>query len=202
MTAKQTMEWIKNTTTPNIKKYIDRWILPVLGCNDDILRFRGRPMGDFPESMPLDNTLNNDLKASNNTHLIDRVSLDEDDPRKFSLSTPKRCSEAIRRIWDFGLTGKAGEDQHEGGLQGGSRIVQDVYRVIDSYKTIEKESHGMIVAGLGNSAGRRAEGWRATGLKAARGGKRTKMTQEEQDTKLQKRRHPDLIGCARGDHFI
>jgi hypothetical protein len=203
MTAKQTMEWMENTTTPNIKKYIDRWILPVLGCNDDILRFGGRPMGDFPESMPLDNTLNNDLKASNNTHLIDRVSLDEDDPRKFSLSTPKRCSEAIRRIWDFCLTGKAGEDQHEGGLQGGSRIVQDVYRVIDSYKTIEKGKPWNDCCWTWQQCcGRRAEGRRATGLKAARGGKPTTMTQEEQDTKLKKRRHPSLIGCTRGDNYI
>jgi hypothetical protein len=203
MTAKQTMEWMENTTTPNIKKYIDRWILPVLGCNDDILRFGGRPMGDFPESMPLDNTLNNDLKASNNTHLIDRVSLDEDDPRKFSLSTPKRCSEAIRRIWDFGLTGKAGEDQHEGGLQGGSRIVQDVYRVIDSYKTIEKGKPWNDCCWTWQQCcGRQAEGRRATGLKAARGGKPTTMTQEEQDTKLKKRRHPSLIGCTRGDNYI
>jgi hypothetical protein len=55
-TAKQSMKWMENTTTPDGKKYIDRWILPALGCNDDIPRFVGRPMRDFPESMPLDNT--------------------------------------------------------------------------------------------------------------------------------------------------
>jgi hypothetical protein len=146
MTAKRTMEWMENTRTPDGKKYIHRWILPELGCNDDIPRFGGRPIGDFPESMPLDNTLNNNLKSSNTTHIIDTVSLNEDDPRKFSLSTPKRCSEAIRRLWDFGLTGKAGEDKHEGGAPSGSRIVQDVYRVIDSYKTINREAHGRLVA--------------------------------------------------------
>jgi hypothetical protein len=126
MTAKRTMEWMENTRTPDGKKYIDQWILPELGCNDDIPRFCGRPIGDFPESLPPDNTLNNDLKSSNTTHVMDTLSLNEDDPRKFSLSTPKRCSEAIRRLWDFGLTGKAGEDKHEGGAPSGSRIVQDV----------------------------------------------------------------------------
>ena len=54
----------------------------------------------------------------------------------------------------------------------------------------------MFVDGLGNSSGKRAEQRRATGVKAARGGKRTKMTQEEQDAKLQKWRHPDLIGVS------
>ncbi len=53
----------------------------------------------------------------------------------------------------------------------------------------------MFVAGLGNSAGRRADQRRATaGVKAARGGRRTKMTQEEQNAKLKKWRHPDLSG--------
>jgi hypothetical protein len=28
--------------------------LPELGCNDDIPKFGERPIGDFPESMPLD----------------------------------------------------------------------------------------------------------------------------------------------------
>ncbi len=54
----------------------------------------------------------------------------------------------------------------------------------------------MFVPGLGNSAGRRADQRRATGVKAARGGKRAKMTQEEQDAKLQKWRHPDLHGIS------
>ncbi len=52
----------------------------------------------------------------------------------------------------------------------------------------------MFVAGLGNSDGRRADQRWATGVKAARGGKRTKMTQEEQNAKLKKWRHPDLSG--------
>jgi hypothetical protein len=127
MIAKRAVKWMPNTTTPDEKKYIDHWILPELGCNDDIPRFGGRPIRDLPESMPLDITLNNDSKIFPTIHVIDMVSLNEDDKRKFSLSTSKRCSEAIRRIWDFGLTDKAGEDKHEGGVPSGSRIVQDVY---------------------------------------------------------------------------
>jgi hypothetical protein len=51
----------------------------------------------------------------------------------------------------------------------------------------------MFIAGLGNSAGRRADQRRATGVKAEHGGKQTKMTQEEQNVKLKKWRHPYLI---------
>jgi hypothetical protein len=52
----------------------------------------------------------------------------------------------------------------------------------------------MFVPGLANSAGRRADERWATGVKAARGGKCTKMMQEEHNVKLQKWHHPDLIG--------
>jgi len=180
MTAKRTVKWMTDTTTPDGKKYIDRWILPELGCNEDIPRFGKRPVGDFPEGMPLDCSLNNDLKASNRVHGTDTDHLPEEDNRKFSLSTPKRCSKAIRRLWDYGLTGKDGEDQHDGGVPCGKRIVQDVTRIVDSYKRIDKEAHGGFVVGLGNSDGKRAQQRRATGVKAVRGGRQNKMTQEEQ----------------------
>jgi hypothetical protein len=186
MSAKCTVKWMMNTTTPDAKKYIDGWTLPELGYNDDIPRFGGRPIGDLPESMPLDNTLNNDLKVSTPINVIDTVPLKEDDKRKFSLSAPKWCSEAIQRIWDFGLTAKADEDKHKGEVPCGSRIVQDVYQAIDSYKIIDRVAHGMFVARLGNSAGRRTDQRWATGVKAACGGKRTKVTQEEHNAKLKK----------------
>jgi hypothetical protein len=47
MTAKCTVKWMTNTTTPDGKKYIDRWIFPRLGCNEDIPRFGKRPVGDL-----------------------------------------------------------------------------------------------------------------------------------------------------------
>jgi predicted flap endonuclease-1-like 5' DNA nuclease len=194
MTARSTVKWMTDTTGPDGKKYIERWILPELGCNDDIPRFGGRPVGDLPEGMPLDCSLNNDLKVSTKIHVVDTLALQEVDHRKFSLSTPKRCSEAIRRIWDFGLTGKTGEDPHEGGVPCGQRIVDDCNRVVNSYIRIDREARGMFVDGLGNSSGKRGEQRRATGVKAARGGKRIKMTPEEQIDKLEKWRHPDLSG--------
>jgi hypothetical protein len=54
----------------------------------------------------------------------------------------------------------------------------------------------MFVPGLGNSAGRRADQRWATSVKAVCGGKQIKMTQEEQNAKLQKWRHPDLLGVS------
>jgi hypothetical protein len=111
--------------------------------------------------------------------------LQEDDKIKLNLSTPKKgCSEKIQIIWNFGLTGMAGEDPHEGGAPCEQQIIQDVTGVIDSYKRIDREAHGMFVAGLGNSDGRRAGQRQATVVKAAcAGGKQTKMTQEEQYAK-------------------
>ncbi len=98
--------------------------MPELGCNDDIPRFGRRPIGDLPEGMPLDNTLNNDLKVSTAIHGIDTLALNEDNKRKFSLRTFHWCSDAILRIWNFGLTGKAGEDKHDDrGVPCGSRIL-------------------------------------------------------------------------------
>jgi hypothetical protein len=150
--------------------------------------------------MCLDNTLNGDLKSSSTTHVIDTASLNEDDPRNFSLSTPKGCSEAVRRIWDFDLTGKAGEDKHEGRVPSGSRIVQGgLSKMSIEYLIHIKQLAGKpleylfleLVTVLGGGLKRQA-----TGVKAARGGKQTKMRQEEQKAKLQKWRHPDLIGVS------
>ena len=196
MTAKRTIDWMKTTTAPDGTKYFDRWILPELGCNADIRNFEGRPVGDIPEGQPMDCSLNNDLKKAIMAHIVDTRLLPEDDHRKFSISTPKRCSEALGRIWNFGLLPQnPEEDQHQGGVPNGRRIVQDCERTLDSYRRID-EAHGGFVVGLGNQQGRRAEQRRATGVRAPRGGKRIKMSAEEQLTKLCRWRHPIIAGLT------
>ncbi|RHY15993.1 hypothetical protein DYB32_010693, partial [Aphanomyces invadans] len=53
MTCKSTIEWMKD------KNYHHRWVLPELGLNDGT-RFSGRPVGNSPELMPWDCSLNKD----------------------------------------------------------------------------------------------------------------------------------------------
>ena len=51
MTAKETIEWMKE------KNYYHRWLLPMNGLQDRT-PYTGRHVGNSPECMPLDNSLN------------------------------------------------------------------------------------------------------------------------------------------------
>ena len=57
MTAKETMNWMKE------KGYLHRWLLRLNGLQDGT-PYVGRPVGNIPEFMPLDNILNRDLLKS------------------------------------------------------------------------------------------------------------------------------------------
>jgi hypothetical protein len=50
--------------------------------------------------MPIDNNLNQDLHLDVNRNADATISLDEDRPNKFSLSTPNRVTAAYLRIWE------------------------------------------------------------------------------------------------------
>jgi hypothetical protein len=50
MITKRTVKRMMNTTTPDGKKYIDHWILPGIGCSNDIPRSGKRPVGDLPKA--------------------------------------------------------------------------------------------------------------------------------------------------------
>ena len=76
----------------------DKWLLPKNGVNRNT-PYDGRCVGNSPEMMPLDNSLNNDLKESHKYHCICTAHLPTDDPRKHSLSTPLRIAEGIKKIW-------------------------------------------------------------------------------------------------------
>jgi hypothetical protein len=54
----------------------------------DLKRFFGRPIGDTPEIMNWDNSLNKDVHESVNHHIQQTINLGKDDPRKFLLATP------------------------------------------------------------------------------------------------------------------
>ena len=103
--------------------FFDKWILPQHGLNDEFKRHKGKPIANSPEMMPLDNCLNKDLHEAVSRHiLMSRASATKkDDPRMFSLKTPKQGASAYKRIWN----------PSEGGVGPPSkRIIQDIKKVV------------------------------------------------------------------------
>jgi len=148
MTAKSCVDWMKKQyiDESNTISYYDKWILPVLGLNDAYTRFAGRPIGNSPEMMPLDNCLNKDLHELVARHvLMSRASaINKDDPRIFSLSSAKKVSHAYRRVW-CPTTG-CGPPSY--------RIVQDIMKVVDAMKKIFDQK-GAFVPDLAQRPGER-----------------------------------------------
>ena len=89
MTAKETIKCMKE------KNYYHRWLLPMNGLHDGTT-YAGRPVGNIPEFMPLDNSLNRDilhslrLRCVLSRFLLDGEGTDwEERDMRFNLSTPK-----------------------------------------------------------------------------------------------------------------
>ena len=67
--------------------------------------YAGRPVGNSPEFMPLDNSLNRDILHSLRFHcvlsrvVLDREATDEEERNmRFSFSTPKEIARGLKRI--------------------------------------------------------------------------------------------------------
>ena len=89
MTAKETIKWMKE------KNCFHLWLLPMNGLQDGT-PYAGRPVGNSPEFMPLDNSFNRDILHSLRFHfflshfLLDREGTDEEDSNmRFSFSKTK-----------------------------------------------------------------------------------------------------------------
>ena len=98
MTAKETIKWMKE------KNCFHRWLLPMNGLQDRT-PYAGPPVGNSPEFMPLDNSLNRDILHSLRFHcVLSRFVLDgevtdeEERNMRFSLSTPKEIARGLKRI--------------------------------------------------------------------------------------------------------
>ena len=87
--------WIKE------KGYRKHWIVPVLECNKEVSMFcpekyktitskhyTDRPIGNQPELMPLDASLNWDIYCSLNMHVLLTAELPNDHPNKFRRDIP------------------------------------------------------------------------------------------------------------------
>ena len=89
MTAKETIKWMKE------KNCFHLWLLPMNGLQDGT-PYDERPVGNSPEFMPLDNSLNRDILHSLRVHcvlscfVLDGEGTDEEERNMcFSFSTPK-----------------------------------------------------------------------------------------------------------------
>lgn len=176
MTAKDTISWMKE------KGYYKRWILPVLGLNAARPRFSDAPPGNTPEGNPLDANLNKDVHDGVDRHVLHTSHLDEEDPCKFSMTTPLRGAHAYKRVLE--------------GCPGSHRIVTDTHRVVESMVVIHKHK-GAVVQGLGSRNGWRAKAsyaaLRANGNTSARGGTRKRDAQKQREYLTGNWWHPDAL---------
>ena len=98
ITVKETIKWMKENY------YFHRWLLPMNGLQDRT-PYAGRPVGNSPNVMPLDNSINRDILHSLRFHcVLKRFLLDgeekgeEERNMRFSFSTPKEISRGLKRI--------------------------------------------------------------------------------------------------------
>ena len=150
MTDDECKEWMEG------KGILKRWIRPVLGLNDLIIvtdnegnekrskNYAGRPVGDCPELMPLDNSLFRDFRGSFDEHVTLTSMAPRIEPRRFSKATPKLIGSAIERLWDP-VNGVAPRS---------NRIVQDILRLKENMMIIV-EADGAVVPGVCDRNGHR-----------------------------------------------
>ena len=96
--------------------------------------------------MPLDNSCNQDVIESNNRHVALSQALcdNEDDPRIFSMTTPKVASRSLSRIF-HPVTGVAPTSK---------RIVEDIDKTFECAR-ITYTAGGVHVPGLASTTGHR-----------------------------------------------
>ena len=138
-----------------------RWLIPQLGINAGTTYF-GRPVGNRPEWMPLDNSLNNDIQLALSLHCAITAHIEDvNDERKFSMATPATIVSGIRRLYG-----------NEGGnVPSSRRIVQDCNKALHAFGVVYEHGGGMV-PGLADrnghrniAAGRNTAGWGGTRIK-------------------------------------
>ena len=94
--------------------------------------------------MPLDNSLNQDIKLAHMFHCAITSDLPAHDERKFSNSTPKIIARGIKRL----MEGHSPED----GVPSSKRIIEDCDRALTAMRIV-CEHKGAIVPGLADRNG-------------------------------------------------
>ena len=124
------------------KNIYKHWVVPVLGCNDQMGEnknsYANRPVGNLPELMCLDMSLNKDVWESLQMHVTMTQKLDKNDPRRFSNAPPNKVVKSIRWLLNPDEIDIVPTSTH---------IFQDIDRVDFSLKEIMK-AKGTVVPGL------------------------------------------------------
>ena len=135
--------------------------------------------------MPLDCSLNADVHNAVDRHIALTMKLDEEDPCKFSLSTPARGLLAYRRVWNCPITKDQNGEDVVGGVPCSTRIISDITEVRKSLQNI-LDNDGKTIVGCGQK-GKRTLGR----VPAKQGGKRLKFSTYDDANKWT---HPDAKG--------
>ena len=96
MTAVETVAWMKE------KKYYEHWILPEKGVVHGIKeceRWKNMLPGNTPGSNPLDMQCFADVNSRCDDWVRLTQGYDNDDPRKYTLTTPITGFNSINRVW-------------------------------------------------------------------------------------------------------
>ena len=93
MSSNERKNWIEQ------KGAFNHWILPEASLNADA-PYSTHPPGHSLEATLLDCTLFKDLDDGLYQHILCTHNLSDEDPKKFSSSTPKRLLSSLVHTWD------------------------------------------------------------------------------------------------------
>ena len=188
MTVRSTIEWMKR------EGYYSIWLLPQLGLNKGT-PYDGRPIGNSPKIMPLENTLNNDAQISLCTHCAVTAYLPDRYPAKFSMQTPLTIASAISRLY-FPTTGN---------VPSSKQIVENCNKLLCAIGVIY-ENKGRMVPEMSNrmghrnhAAGRNREGW--GGIRVKGEGVHTKMWLHPDALLAKNMKNKELLQVINLDEF-
>jgi hypothetical protein len=175
MTGGENMEWMERMG------YKKRWILPQHGLLDPFPYYKKNqaPVGNHAGAMPWDQSCNKDHDDIVLRHVAATSQLEEHDPKKFSLRTPKKVSSAYRRIYNNPPVVRDGVPIIPLG-EGGPvayRLGHDIMKTLTYWKQVF-DNQGLNVQM--NVPGHRGDELRAAAKSSGRsnaGGKRTKKSE-------------------------
>ena len=131
------------------KNCFHRWLLPMNGFQDGT-PYDGRPVGNSPKCMTIDNIINRDILHSLSFHCVlrhfvpDREGTDKEERNmSFSFSTLKIIVRGLKRIWESKM-----------GTTSLARIIQDVDLALKVLEIVYS-AHGAAFGGLAGSNGHR-----------------------------------------------
>ena len=168
LTCKRTRAWMEE------EDLLKHWLLPVGPYNEGTVYY-GRPVGNTPEIMPWDCSLNRDVHCTVEFYSAMSKWLPKDHPlypRRFSKASYAIMRSSYLRVLH----------PETGVCPSSERIVQDVIKCWGEHLDVICAHGGAAVPELGNRVGKR----RLEGLKKNRGGKRVKN-----EWKMLDNIHPD-----------